>query len=60
MLGVDPSRCAVVEDALPGIEAGMAAGMTVFALGIDDGWSRGRVRKIRTLADISPWLSSAA
>lgn len=29
--GVDPSRCAVVEDSLPGIRAGLAAGMQVFA-----------------------------
>ena len=31
-LGVDPLACAVVEDSLPGIEAGVAAGMQVFAL----------------------------
>lgn len=31
-MGVDPSRCAVVEDSLPGMHAGIAAGMTVFAL----------------------------
>jgi HAD superfamily hydrolase (TIGR01509 family) len=31
-LGVDPGRCAVVEDSLPGIRAGLAAGMSVFAL----------------------------
>lgn len=31
-LGVAPQRCAVVEDSLPGIQAGLAAGMTVFAL----------------------------
>jgi len=29
--GVDPTRCAVVEDSLPGIRAGLAAGMQVFA-----------------------------
>ena len=32
-MGVAPSRCAVVEDSMPGIQAGLAAGMTVFALG---------------------------
>jgi HAD superfamily hydrolase (TIGR01509 family) len=32
VMGVDPSRCAVVEDSLPGMHAGVAAGMTVFAL----------------------------
>jgi len=31
-LGVEPSRCAVVEDAPAGVEAGKAAGMTVFAV----------------------------
>lgn len=30
-LGVAPGDCAVVEDSLPGIRAGIAAGMTVFA-----------------------------
>jgi HAD superfamily hydrolase (TIGR01509 family) len=31
-LGASPARCAVVEDSTPGIRAGLAAGMTVFAL----------------------------
>ena len=30
-LGVDPQRCAVVEDTVPGVTAGVAAGATVFA-----------------------------
>lgn len=30
--GIEPAHCAVIEDSLPGIEAGLAAGMTVFAL----------------------------
>ena len=30
-MGVDPSRCAVIEDSPSGIDAGLAAGMTVFA-----------------------------
>jgi len=29
-MGVEPSRCAVIEDSPPGITAGLAAGMTVF------------------------------
>jgi HAD superfamily hydrolase (TIGR01509 family) len=30
-LGVDPARCAVVEDTITGVRAGVAAGATVFA-----------------------------
>jgi HAD superfamily hydrolase (TIGR01509 family) len=30
-LGVPPDRCAVIEDSVSGVEAGVAAGMTVFA-----------------------------
>ena len=29
--GVEPGRCAVVEDSVAGIEAGLAAGMAVYA-----------------------------
>jgi len=32
VLGVAPSACGVVEDSLPGIQAGLAAGMQVFSL----------------------------
>lgn len=31
-LGCEPARCAVVEDSLPGLRAGLAAGMRVFSL----------------------------
>lgn len=31
-MGVQPAHCAVVEDSLPGIQAGIAAGMQVFSL----------------------------
>jgi HAD superfamily hydrolase (TIGR01509 family) len=31
-MGAAPHKCAVVEDSLPGIQAGLAAGMAVFAL----------------------------
>jgi HAD superfamily hydrolase (TIGR01509 family) len=30
-MGVAPDRCAVIEDSVSGVEAGLAAGMTVFA-----------------------------
>lgn len=30
-IGVEPSTCTVIEDAVPGVEAGVAAGMRVFA-----------------------------
>jgi HAD superfamily hydrolase (TIGR01509 family) len=32
-MGVEPDRCAVIEDSVSGVEAGLAAGMTVFAFG---------------------------
>ncbi len=32
LLGVPPRRCAVIEDSLPGVAAGLAAGMMVFAV----------------------------
>ena len=34
-LGVDPARCAVVEDSATGVRAGVAAGMTVFGYAAD-------------------------
>lgn len=30
-MGVEPGRCAVIEDSVTGVEAGLAAGMSVFA-----------------------------
>jgi HAD superfamily hydrolase (TIGR01509 family) len=32
-MGADPSRCAVIEDSVSGVEAGVAAGMVVYAFG---------------------------
>ena len=34
-LGVAPQTCAVIEDSLPGVQAGVAAGMTVFGYARD-------------------------
>ncbi|MEO5931435.1 MAG: HAD family hydrolase [Candidatus Kapaibacterium sp.] len=35
-LGADPARCAVVEDSIHGVRAGLAAGMTVFGFATGD------------------------
>lgn len=55
-MGVAPERCAVVEDSHPGIEAGLAAGMTVYALPaaspLPPDWT-GRVTMIDGLDDLS-------
>ncbi|WP_034302885.1 HAD family phosphatase [Herbaspirillum sp. RV1423] len=60
VLDIHPQRCAVVEDSLPGVKAGLAAGMTVFALQseghvltLPDG-----VHVIRELAELPGHLSS--
>lgn len=46
-LGCSPARCAVVEDSLPGLLAGLAAGMQVFSLhppeGLPDDVAKGVV-----------------
>jgi HAD superfamily hydrolase (TIGR01509 family) len=36
VMGVPPSKCAVVEDSIPGVQAGIAAGMTVFGFAPHD------------------------
>ncbi len=60
-MGVEPARCAVVEDSLVGIQAGVAAGMRVFAYQpeqveprIQDG-----VRFLRRLDELLPALGQA-
>lgn len=60
VLGVDPSRCAVVEDGLSGIEAGVAAGMTVFALGREEPWPNERVRTVKCLDEVRRSLTGVA
>ncbi len=58
-LGVPPAHCAVVEDSLSGLLAGIAAGMQVFALCRAEDLPediRPNVRLIRSLADLSAYL----
>ncbi|NUU03756.1 HAD family hydrolase [Herbaspirillum robiniae] len=58
-LGVAPSRCAVVEDSLPGVQAGLAAGMKVIALqehGVHPEMPDG-VSVITRLAQLHPHLA---
>ncbi|MFL9927397.1 HAD-IA family hydrolase [Herbaspirillum lusitanum] len=60
-LGVPPARCAVVEDSLPGIHAGLAAGMKVYALQVHqpDPDIPSGVHVVRELAELHPHLASA-
>jgi len=51
-MGIPPERCAVVEDSLPGLQAGLAAGMTVLALGMEDEMIPTGVRRIAHLSEI--------
>lgn len=52
-LGVAPARCAVVEDSLPGIEAGLRAGMQVFSLCHADTVPADLARRIRPLRNLA-------
>jgi HAD superfamily hydrolase (TIGR01509 family) len=58
-LGVAPGDCAVVEDSLPGIQAGAAAGMRVFAYlphGLEAELPAG-VITVTTLSQLAPYLT---
>lgn len=58
-LGVTPSACGVVEDSLPGIQAGLAAGMQVFSLHRRQGLPAEvaeRVQFIDDLHQLHAWL----
>ena len=58
-LGVTPSACGVVEDSLPGIQAGLAAGMQVFSLHRCQGLPAEvaeRVQFIDDLHQLHAWL----
>lgn len=59
-LGVAPERCAVVEDSLPGVRAGVAAGMQVFSLAqVDESlMASGRVQRIQALDELHPLLAA--
>jgi HAD superfamily hydrolase (TIGR01509 family) len=59
-LGAQPERCAVVEDSLPGVRAGVAAGMQVFSLMDVDGslMATGRVQRIAELAELHELLAA--
>ena len=63
VLAVAPVHCAVVEDSLPGIQAGLGAGMRVFSLlpasGLPPEW-RDQVVCIRTLYDLDALLHPQA
>ena len=62
-LGVAPAACAVVEDSLPGIEAGLAAGMRVFSLcepGHVPAEMQPRITPIGRLDDLRAWLPEGA
>jgi len=60
-MGVQPPQCAVVEDSLPGIQAGVAAGMQVFSLlkasDLPTDLVQG-VRPIESLRDLNAYLKN--
>lgn len=54
-MGYQPQRCVVVEDSRAGVEAGVAAGMTVVGYASDmtpTGWMEGTSAVIRDMADL--------
>ncbi|MGH8227965.1 MAG: HAD family hydrolase [Steroidobacteraceae bacterium] len=58
-LGADPRCCAVVEDSLPGMQAGLAAGMTVFALA-DDAERQSLPQGVRAVSQLSELIALLA
>jgi HAD superfamily hydrolase (TIGR01509 family) len=52
-MGVAPARCAVVEDSLPGIQAGLAAGMQVYTLHPPAGLSAAILEKVHLINDLT-------
>ena len=59
-MGIEPHRCAVVEDSWPGIQAGLAAGMTVYAFQPRDSDPRipSQVSIVHRLSELRPLLCS--
>jgi HAD superfamily hydrolase (TIGR01509 family) len=60
-MGAVPARCAVVEDSVPGVEAGCAAGMAVFAFagGVTDATALARpgATVVATMGELSSLLA---
>ena len=52
-MGVAPQYCAVIEDSLPGIQAGLAAGMQVYALIHPDALSPDVAQQIHLIKDLA-------
>ena len=58
VLGVEPAKCAAVEDSRPGLEAAIAAGMQVFALDPEDRFTDlVGVTRVATLDALHPYLT---
>jgi HAD superfamily hydrolase (TIGR01509 family) len=59
-MGVEPSGCAVVEDSVPGIQAGISAGMKVFAYQptMVDGRIPAGVTVIQSMAELQTVLKA--
>jgi len=59
-MGIEPQSCVVVEDSLPGVQAGISAGMQVFAFQPHetDPQIPKNVRVVRHLSELNDWLSS--
>jgi HAD superfamily hydrolase (TIGR01509 family) len=59
-MGFEPARCAVVEDAVPGVEAALAAGMPALGYappGRDDRLARAGARAFASMAELPGLLS---